>query len=77
MRVNSFCNIESSILLPGVNIGRSSRLRRCIIDRGCVIPENTVIGENPEEDSQRFYRTEQGIVLVTKEMLDNLHNNKE
>ncbi|WP_336193568.1 glucose-1-phosphate adenylyltransferase [Providencia stuartii] len=77
VRVNSFCNIESSILLPGVNVGRSSRLHHCIIDRGCNIPENTVIGENPEEDSQRFYRTEQGIVLVTKDMLENINKNKE
>ncbi|MCW2255578.1 glucose-1-phosphate adenylyltransferase [Providencia alcalifaciens] len=77
VRVNSFCTIESSILLPGVNVGRSSRLRRCIIDRGCAIPENMVIGENSEEDTQRFYRTEQGIILVTKEMLDKLNNDKE
>lgn len=77
VRVNSFCTIESSILLPGVSVGRSSRLRRCIIDRGCVIPENMVIGENSEEDSQRFYRTEQGIVLVTKEMLDKQNKDNE
>ncbi|WP_323098201.1 GlgC family sugar phosphate nucleotidyltransferase, partial [Serratia marcescens] len=36
VRVNSFCTIDSSVLLPDVNIGRSCRLRRCIIDRACV-----------------------------------------
>ncbi|WP_202300930.1 glucose-1-phosphate adenylyltransferase [Dryocola clanedunensis] len=72
VRVNSFCNIDSSVLLPGVWIGRSCRIRRCVIDRGCTIPEGTVIGENAVEDARRFYRSEEGIVLVTKEMLDNL-----
>ncbi|MGM1331803.1 glucose-1-phosphate adenylyltransferase, partial [Klebsiella michiganensis] len=47
-------------------------IRRCVIDRGCVIPEGTVIGENAVEDARRFYRSEEGIVLVTKEMLDKL-----
>jgi len=74
VRVNSFCNIESSILLPEVVVGRSCRLHRCIIDRACVIPEGTVIGENAEEDARRFYRSEEGIVLVTREMLRNQQN---
>ncbi|HIF5910538.1 TPA: glucose-1-phosphate adenylyltransferase [Raoultella ornithinolytica] len=69
VRINSFCNIDSVVLLPGVWVERSCRLRRCVIDRGCVIPEGTVIGENAVEDARRFYRSEEGIVLVTKEML--------
>ncbi|SQC99240.1 glycogen synthase [Escherichia coli] len=43
------------MLLPEVWVGRSCRLRRCIIDRACVIPEGMVIGENAEEDARRFY----------------------
>ena len=69
VRINSFCNIDSAVLLPGVWVGRSCRLRRCVIDRGCVIPEGTVIGENAVEDARRFYRSEEGTVLVTKEMM--------
>lgn len=72
VRVNSFCNIDSSVLLPDVNIGRSCRLRRCVIDRACVLPEGMVIGENAQEDARRFYRSEEGIVLVTREMLARL-----
>ncbi|MEN4770751.1 glucose-1-phosphate adenylyltransferase [Duffyella gerundensis] len=72
VRINSFCNIDSSVLLPDVNVGRSCRLRRCVIDRACVIPEGTVIGENPDEDSRRFHRSEEGIVLVTRAMLAKL-----
>ncbi|CAD6081852.1 glucose-1-phosphate adenylyltransferase [Escherichia coli] len=72
VRVNSFCNIESSVLLPDVWVGRSCRLHRCVIDRGCIIPEGMVIGENADEDARRFYRTEEGIVLVTRAMLERL-----
>lgn len=72
VRVNSFCHIDSAILLPDVNVGRSCRLRRCVIDRACQIPEGMVIGENADEDSKRFYRSEGGIVLVTRDMLSKL-----
>ncbi|PWC16500.1 glucose-1-phosphate adenylyltransferase [Brenneria roseae subsp. roseae] len=72
VRVNSFCSIDSAVLLPDVTVGRSCRLRRCIIDRACQLPEGTIIGENAEEDSRRFYRSEEGIVLVTRTMLEKL-----
>lgn len=72
VRINSFCTVDSSVLLPDVYVGRSCRLRRCVIDRACRIPEGTVIGENADEDSRRFYRSEEGIVLVTREMLSKL-----
>ncbi len=72
VRVNSFCNIDSSILLPDVVVGRSCRLNHCIIDRACQLPEGMVIGEDAEEDSRRFHRTESGIVLVTRRMLEKL-----
>ena len=77
VRVNSFCNIDSAVLLPDVWVGRSCRLRRCVIDRACVIPEGMVIGENAEEDARRFYRSEEGIVLVTRDMLRKLGHKQE
>lgn len=69
VRVNSFCSLDGVVILPDVKVGRSCRLRRCIIDRSCHIPEGMVIGENAEEDAKRFVRSEEGIVLVTREML--------
>ena len=72
VRINSFCNIDSTIILPDVNVGRSCRLRKCVIDRACQIPEGMVIGENADEDSRRFYRSEGGVVLVTRAMLAKL-----
>jgi glucose-1-phosphate adenylyltransferase len=60
------------VLLPNVEIGRHARIRRAVIDRGCVIPEGMVIGEDPELDAERFLCTETGITLVTKSMLARL-----
>ncbi len=69
VRVNSYSEVDQTVVLPDVNIGRNCRITRAVIDRGCDIPEGTVIGEDPEADAERFYVSEQGIVLVTPEML--------
>jgi glucose-1-phosphate adenylyltransferase len=72
VRVHSHAEVNWSVVLPEVNIGRGARLTRTIVDRGCQIPENMVIGENAELDAGRFHRSESGITLVTPEMLRNL-----
>jgi glucose-1-phosphate adenylyltransferase len=69
VKVNSYCVIEDTVVLPDVNIGRHCRIRKAIIDKGCDLPPETVIGEDPQEDARRFYVSEGGIVLVTPEML--------
>ncbi|MFZ0255715.1 MAG: glucose-1-phosphate adenylyltransferase [Gammaproteobacteria bacterium] len=69
VKVNSYSWLADSVVLPEVDIGRNCRISKAVIDKGCVIPEGTVIGEDPEEDNRRFYVTERGVVLVTPEML--------
>ncbi len=67
--VESYSLIKDSVILPKVNIGRNCRITRAIIDKGCVIPDDTVIGEDRVEDAKRFHVTKEGIVLVTPAML--------
>ncbi len=70
VRVNSFCEVEHSILLPHVVVGRHSRIRRAIIDRDVVVPERTEIGFDPERDRRNGYVvTEGGIVVVDRELM--------
>ncbi|MEN8168416.1 MAG: glucose-1-phosphate adenylyltransferase [Pseudomonadota bacterium] len=69
VRLNSYSRVEDSVILPDVNIGRNCRITRAVIDRGCEIPEGTVIGEDAAADAERFYVSEGGVVLVTPEML--------
>jgi glucose-1-phosphate adenylyltransferase len=72
VRVASSCSITDAVIMPDAQLGRGCRLSKVVIDRGCALPEGTVIGEDPEFDGKRFYRTDTGVVLVTKEMLANL-----
>jgi glucose-1-phosphate adenylyltransferase len=65
VRVNSYCEVEYSILMPNVKIGRNSRVRRTIIDSGVEIPDSSVIGYDAAEDRARGYTvTDSGIVVV-------------
>jgi glucose-1-phosphate adenylyltransferase len=69
VRVNSYTTVNDSVILPDVDIGRNCRISNAVIDRGCHIPEGTVIGEDPELDAKRFHVSSRGVVLVTPEML--------
>lgn len=69
VRVNSFSVVRDSVVLPEVNIGRHCRITKAIIDRGCHIPANTVIGEDLEEDRKHYYVSPGGVVLVTPDVL--------
>jgi glucose-1-phosphate adenylyltransferase len=72
VRANSFSVIDEAVILPYVQIGRSARLKKVVIDRGVRIPEGLVVGEDPEEDAKRFRRTEEGVVLITQKMINGL-----
>ena len=70
VRVHSYSLIEEAVVLPDVEISRHCKLRKVIIDRGCIIPEGTVIGYDAAEDKRRGFRvTAKGVTLVTREML--------
>jgi glucose-1-phosphate adenylyltransferase len=69
VRVHSYSKVNWAVLLPEAQVGRGARLTRVVIDRGCHIPDGMVIGEDPVADAARFYRTESGITLVTRDML--------
>jgi glucose-1-phosphate adenylyltransferase len=68
-RIETRSTITDSVVLPGVNIGNNCRINRAIIDKGARIPDNTIIGENPAEDAARFHISDEGVVLVTPEMM--------
>jgi glucose-1-phosphate adenylyltransferase len=72
VRINSYASVELGVIMPDVTIGRSARLRNVIVDRGVNIPEGLVVGEDPQLDGQRFRRSEAGVCLITKKMIENL-----
>jgi glucose-1-phosphate adenylyltransferase len=68
-RINSHARTSGAVLLPEVEVARRARLTDVVVDRGCYIPEDLVIGEDAELDAKRFYRSEKGVVLVNADML--------
>jgi glucose-1-phosphate adenylyltransferase len=66
-------SVSEAVVLPRVKIGPNCRIRKVVIDEGCVIPEGTTIGFNPEEDRKLYYMSAGGVVLVTPEMLGQPH----
>jgi glucose-1-phosphate adenylyltransferase len=72
VRVEERTSIHRSVVLPNVEIGRSCVIMGAILDEGCEIPDNTNIGVDRGADAQRFHVTENGVVLVTADMLRRL-----
>lgn len=75
VRVRSYSEIEDSVILPDVDIGRNCKIRKAIVDSGTILEEGTEIGINQDHDRERGFRvTDSGITLVTPENFDqNLH----
>ena len=72
VKMGSFSSVDEAVVLPYCNIGRGAKLSRVIIDSGVRIPENLVVGEDPVLDARRFRRTDKGVCLITKDMIDRL-----
>jgi glucose-1-phosphate adenylyltransferase len=70
VRTHSFSTLDHVVALPQVQVGRKAELAKCVIDRGVIIPEGLVVGQDPVEDAKWFRRTDSGIVLITQNMLD-------
>ena len=68
MRINSYAEVDGSILFEAVNVGRRARIRNAIIDKNVDIPAGLEIGYDLEEDKKRFFVSPKGIVVVPKGM---------
>ena len=72
VKMGSFSAVEEAVILPYCNIGRRARLSRVIIDSGVRIPEGLVVGDDPQLDATRFRRSDSGVCLITRAMIDRL-----
>ena len=71
-RINSFSVLDEAVVLPDCQIGRNASLKRVVIDHGVRIPEGLVVGEDAALDKRRFRVSENGICLITQEMIDRI-----
>ncbi len=67
VRVNSYADVDGSVIFSHVNIGRHCRIRHAIIDRNVNIPDGTVIGFDPEEDKKKYFVSPSGLTVVTRD----------
>ncbi len=72
VHVRSYSSLDRAVVMPYVNVGRSSRLKNVVIDRGVQIPEGLVVGEDADLDAKRFLRSDKGVCLITQAMIDAL-----
>ena len=67
VRINSYANVEDSILFEGVEVGRRCQIRRAIMDKGVRIPPETRIGYDPAADAAKgFTVTDSGLVVIAR-----------
>lgn len=72
VRIDESSYVEQSVVFPDVRIGSGCVIKRAIIDSAGIVPSGMQIGVNREEDARRFYISEKGVVLVTRDMLSKL-----
>ena len=72
VRAHSFSMLDQAVILPRCSIGRGARLTKVVVDRGVDIPPGLVVGEDPLDDARRFRRTDAGVCLITRPMVERL-----
>jgi len=72
VRIHSHSYVEESVLLPDAEIGRRAILKKCVVARGCQIPDGFKAGQDPEYDAKHFYRTPNGVTLISQRMLNQM-----
>jgi glucose-1-phosphate adenylyltransferase len=72
VHVHSYARVENAVILPDADIGAGARLCNVIVEKGVRIPPGLVVGEDADDDARRFRRTEKGICLITRAMIDGL-----
>ncbi|MCK6602633.1 MAG: glucose-1-phosphate adenylyltransferase [Bacteroidetes bacterium] len=66
VRVNSWAQVEDCVIFSDVEIGRHTRVRRCIIDKHNYLPHGISIGYDEQEDRKHYTVTPGGIVVIGK-----------
>jgi glucose-1-phosphate adenylyltransferase len=75
VHVHSYAQVEDSVVLPNVDIGRNVVLRRAVVEKNCRLPPGLQVGVDPEQDRKRFDVSPKGITLVVPQMLAALQEN--
>ena len=64
--LHSNAEVEDSILMHGVEVGRKAVVRRAIVDKNVRIEPGAQVGVDPEVDRARFAVSPSGVVVIGK-----------
>jgi glucose-1-phosphate adenylyltransferase len=66
VRAHSYAEVEGSVLMHGVDVGRGAVVRNAILDKNVRVDPNAQLGVDPDADRDRFAVSENGVVVVGK-----------
>lgn len=66
VRVEVGSRIEQSVVLERTTVGRNVAIKKAIVDKYNVIPDNAHIGADPDWDRRHFCLSEGGVVVMPK-----------
>jgi glucose-1-phosphate adenylyltransferase len=72
VRIGARARLDGAVILPEARIGRDARLTNVVVNHGVHVPDGLVVGEDEQNDAQRFRRTERGVCLITQPMIDRI-----
>jgi glucose-1-phosphate adenylyltransferase len=64
--VHSYAEVENSVLMDGVQIGRNAVVRNAILDKNVVVPEGMEIGVDLDADRERYTVSDNGVIVLGK-----------
>jgi glucose-1-phosphate adenylyltransferase len=66
VRVHSYAEVDGSVLMHGVDVGRGALVRNAILDKNVRVDPSAQLGVDLDADRERFAVSENGIVVVGK-----------
>jgi glucose-1-phosphate adenylyltransferase len=66
VHLHSFAEVENSVLMHNVDVGREAVVRNAIVDKNVRIAPGAQIGVDPDADRERFVVSDNGIVVIGK-----------
>jgi glucose-1-phosphate adenylyltransferase len=67
--LHSYAEVEDSIIMHGVEVGRNAVVRNAIVDKNVRIAPNAKIGVDPEADRARGFVLEEGLTVLGKDQV--------